>query len=207
MIKIYVDASSAKRVDIIIKHYTDFMGIVDGYTEGLRYMIECEKESNSHQEMGDLGIRVQTGGTTSDPTAKKAIRNVMTLEALINCDFSGDVMEGVNRAEEFIRDAYLLRDMRKDYDLFNRQLSILGTEKETFEKYLRREKSLDDIADEHGITYESAQQKIHKIRTRVKNRLLVSWMERWEVLRNGRKAMLYRQGAAGDSGNQQTDSI
>jgi len=170
-------------------------------------MIECEKESNSHQEMGDLGIRVQTGGTTSDPTAKKAIRNVMTLEALINCDFSGDVMEGVNRAEEFIRDAYLLRDMRKDYDLFNRQLSILGTEKETFEKYLRREKSLDDIAEEHGITYESAQQKIHKIRTRVKNRLLVSWMERWEVLRNGRKAMLYRQGAAGDSGNQQTDSI
>lgn len=131
----------------------------------------------------------------------------MTLEALINCDFSGDVMEGVNRAEEFIRDAYLLRDMRKDYDLFNRQLSILGTEKETFEKYLRREKSLDDIAEEHGITYESAQQKIHKIRTRVKNRLLVSWMERWEVLRNGRKAMLYRQGAAGDSGNQQTDSI
>lgn len=25
-------------------------------------------------------------------------------------------------------------------------------------------------------------------------------MERWEVLRNGRKAMLYRQGAAGDFG-------
>lgn len=96
----------------------------------------------------------------------------MTLEALINCDFSGDVMEGVNRAEEFIRDAYLLRDMRKDYDLFNRQLSILGTEKETFEKYLRREKSLDDIADEHGITYESAQQKIHKIRTRVKKQVV-----------------------------------
>ena len=45
LIKIYVDASSAKRVDIIIKHYTDFLGIVDGYTEGLRYMIECEKES------------------------------------------------------------------------------------------------------------------------------------------------------------------
>ena len=95
LIKIYVDASSAKRVDIIIKHYTDFLGIVDGYTEGLRYMIECEKESNSHRALGDLGVRVQTGGTTSDPTAKKAIRNVMTREALINCDFSGDVMEGV----------------------------------------------------------------------------------------------------------------
>ena len=91
LIKIYVDASSAKRVDIIIKHYTDFIGIVDGYTEGLRYMIESEKDSNSHRALGDLGVRVQTGGSTSDPTAKKAIRNVMTREALINCDFSGDV--------------------------------------------------------------------------------------------------------------------
>lgn len=69
-----------------------------------------------------------------------------------------------------MRDAYLLRDMRKDYDLFNRQLSILGTEKETFEKYLRREKTLIDIAEEQGITYESAQQKIHRIRRKVKNR-------------------------------------
>ena len=185
LIKIYVDASSAKRVDIIIKHYTDFLGIVDGYTEGLRYMIECEKDSNSHRALGDLGVRVQSGGSTSDPTAKKAIRNVMTREALINCDFSGDVMEGVDRAEEFIRDAYLLRDMRKDYELFNRQLSILGTEKETFEKYLRREKTLIDIAEEQGITYESAQQKIHKIRLRVKKQVVGSWMERWEVLRNG----------------------
>jgi len=96
LIKIYVNATSAKRVDIIIRHYTDFMGIVDGYTEGLRYMIECEKESNSCQDIADLGVRVQTGGMTSDPTAKKAIRNVLTREALINCDFSGDVMDGVD---------------------------------------------------------------------------------------------------------------
>ncbi len=172
LIKIYVNATSAKRVDIIIRHYTDFMGIVDGYTEGLRYMIECEKESNSRQDIGDLGVRVQAGGMTSDPTAKKAIRNVLTREALINCDFSGDVMDGVDRADEYMRDAYLLRDMRKDYELFRRQLCILGTEKETFEKYLCGEKNLVDIAEEQGITYESAQQKIHKIRSRVKKQVI-----------------------------------
>lgn len=172
LISIYVDANSAKRVDIIIKHYTDFLGIVDGYTEGLRYMIECEKESNHYREMGELGVRIQGGGGISDPTAKKAIRSVMTREALINCDFSGDVLDGVDRAEEFIRNAYLLRDMRKDYELFNRQLSILGREKEIFEKYLRKEKTLTDIAEEQGITYESAQQKIHRIRLRVKNQVI-----------------------------------
>ena len=52
-------------MDIIIRYDTDFMRIVDGYTEGLRYMIECEKESNSRQDIGDLGVRVQTGGMNS----------------------------------------------------------------------------------------------------------------------------------------------
>src|SRR5574344_1568732 len=99
LIKIYVDANSAKRVDIIIKNYTSFIGIVDGYTDGLRYMIECEKESNSHQALGDLGVKVQTSGPVSDPTAKKAVRNVMTREAIINCNFAGGVLEGVDRAE------------------------------------------------------------------------------------------------------------
>ena len=176
LIKIYVDANSAKRVDIIIKNYTSFIGIVDGNVDGLRYMIECEKESNAHQQNGDLGVRIQGGGAISDPTAKKAIRNVMTRDALISCDFSGDVLEGVDRAEEFIRNAYLLRDMRKDYELFKHQLAILGKEKEFFEKFLLREKTLEDIAQEHGITYESAQQKIQRIKLKVKKQV-VSFME------------------------------
>ena len=81
-------------------------------------------------------------------------------------------MEGVDRAEEFMREAYLLRDMRKDYELFRLQLSILGSEKDVFEKYLRKEKTLLDIAEDQGITYESAQQKIHRIRRKVKKQVV-----------------------------------
>lgn len=97
-------------------------------------------------------------------------------DALINCNFSGDIMEGVDRSEEFIRNAYLLREMRKDYELFNLQLSILGKEKESFEQYLRGEKSLVDIAEQEGITYESAKMRIHRSRLKVKNQV-VSFME------------------------------
>lgn len=46
LIRVYTGATSEKRIDIIIKNYTKFIGIVDGYTDGLRYMIECEKESS-----------------------------------------------------------------------------------------------------------------------------------------------------------------
>ena len=46
IIKIYADADSAKKVDIICRYYQNFMGIVNGHTEGLRYMIENEKSYN-----------------------------------------------------------------------------------------------------------------------------------------------------------------
>lgn len=154
----------------------NFMGIVDGYTEGLRYMIESEKESNSRQSIGDLGVRVQSGGMPSDTTAKKAIRNVLTREALINCDFSGNVLEGVDRAEMYIRDAYILRDMRKDYNLFNSQLGILGTEQDMFLRYIRKEATLGVLAEERGISYETVQQKIVKIKNRLKQQV-VGFME------------------------------
>ena len=171
LIRVYTGATSEKRIDIIIKNYTKFIGIVDGYTDGLRYMIECEKESSHRQSAGDLGVRVQTGGMTSDPTARKAVNNVITREALINCDFSGDVLDGVDQAEVYIRDAYILRDMRKDYNLFNSQLGVLGTEKETFTKYLLKEKTISDIAEDQGITYESARQQMQKIKVRMKKQV------------------------------------
>lgn len=172
LIKVYVNASSSKRVNLIIKNYNDFMGIVEGYTEGLRYMIECEKESNHRHDIGELGVRVQGGSIKSDPTANKAVAKIMTTEALVKCDFSGDVLKGVDRAEEFVSDAYLLRKMRNDYQLFNKQVETLGAEKDVFEKYLTREMSLSDIAELQNISYESAQQKIHKIRSRVRRQVI-----------------------------------
>lgn len=119
-----VDA--AGKADIICKNYSNFLGIVDGYTEGLRYMIENEKAYNRSQGHGDLGIRVQISGLYGDITADSAINNVITREAIIACDFSGDVQDGGDWSEQFKRDAFVLRKMRADYELFNRQLSILG---------------------------------------------------------------------------------
>ena len=171
LFKKYMKANSSKRVDIIIDHYSDFLEIVDGYTDGLRYMIESEKESNRRKEMGDLGVRIQSG-SLGDPTGNQAIRNVMTREALINCDFSGDVMNGVDRVDEFVEHAYLLRDMRNDYELFTRQLSILGSWKQPYEQYIRGEKNLVDISEEYEITYDSAKTKMHRIRLRMRKQVL-----------------------------------
>ena len=56
IIKNYAKADAAGKVDIICKNYSNFIGIVDGYTEGLCYMIENEKAFNRKQSRGDLGV-------------------------------------------------------------------------------------------------------------------------------------------------------
>ncbi len=83
IIEIYARADASGRVDIICKNYSNFIGIVDGYTEGLRYMIESEKAYNRKKNHGDLGVRVQTSGIHSDITADTVISNVITQDAII----------------------------------------------------------------------------------------------------------------------------
>ena len=70
IIKVYAQADSAKKVDIIIRYYPNFMGIVESYTDGLRYMIENEKAFNRQANRGELGVRVQAKGNHSDITGK-----------------------------------------------------------------------------------------------------------------------------------------
>lgn len=110
IIKNYAKADAAGKVDIICKNYSNFIGIVDGYTEGLCYMIENEKAYNRKQSRGDLGVRVQTSGMYSDITADTAINTVITKEAIIACDFSGDVLEGV---EDFQRISFRRKRYRR----------------------------------------------------------------------------------------------
>ena len=166
-------ASVATKLSGRIRNYSNFIGIVDGYTEGLCYMIENEKAYNRMQNRGDLGVRVQSSGMHSDITANTAINNAITKEAIIACDFSGDVLEGVDRGEEFQRDAYTLRCMRADFELFNRQLAILsGNELRIFRGYLSGEKDIGDIAEEEGIQYESAAQKVRRAKVKIKIQMI-----------------------------------
>ena len=83
IIEIYAWADASGRVDIICKNYSNFIGIVDGYTEGLRYMIESEKAYNRKKNHGALGVRVQISGIHSDITADTVISNVITQDAII----------------------------------------------------------------------------------------------------------------------------
>ena len=122
LIQAYGSSSAEKRIDIIRNNYPNFLEIVDGYIEGLCYMIEAERESNGFGERDKLGMEIQIGNMKSEFMQKKAIRNVLTREALLKCDFSGGALDGVDRFEDYIRVAKILREMRRDYKIFKSQM-------------------------------------------------------------------------------------
>lgn len=148
----YDEADSSGKVDLIIRHYSNFMGIVDGFTEGLCYVIENEKSYNRKASYGNLGVRIRSSGHHSDITADIAFENITTTDAIITCNFSEGILDGVDRGPEFQKEAFILRDMRKHYALFNKQLGILSNqENKFFLGYLSKEQNLGDLADAAGI--------------------------------------------------------
>ena len=168
----YKEASLAERLDIICKNYPIFLGIVDSSTDGLIYVIENEKAYNKRFSNGDTGVRVQKSRST-DTTADTAINNVMTRDALIACDFSGGVLDGTDRAEEFKQEAFTLQKMRADYDLFNSQLKILKPqERQLFVGFISREMDYGMIADEIGSGLDYAVLKIHRAKMKIKGKMI-----------------------------------
>ncbi len=172
IVQTYSSANAEKKVEVIIKNYRAFMGLVDGSIDALKYHIENDIDSMRREEKGDLGVRIRSGGMPSDPTSDTAIRNILTREAIVLCDFSDHLLDGLDRKEEYIHRAFTLRDMRRDFELFNQQLGVLGEEQKAFTMILKREIDLSGLAESKGINYESAQKMIQRCKVKMKSRMV-----------------------------------
>ncbi len=65
---------------------------MEGYEQSLSFIIKEEKAYARRSAQGDLGVKVQTSGT-SDPTAKAAIENIMIMEAIQKGDLESVTSE------------------------------------------------------------------------------------------------------------------
>lgn len=171
IIRKYETADTGKRIDIICKYYPCFVAIVEDFIDDLEYDIVEEQCYNRRVELGDLGVKVQTS-KISNPTQDDGIRNVELHKAILSGDFSGGELDDTNHGELFIKDAALVRTMLDDFGKFKKKVDKLQPkEKEMFGSYLQQEISLTDIAESSGTNYESAKQKVRRIKVTIKNEI------------------------------------
>lgn len=180
----YIAADSAGKVDLIYSNFSTFIGTIDSRIDGLVYLIENEKASNRRHENGDLGVKIKST-CFSNPTQDIACSNVTTRDALVKCDFSGGVLDGTDNSDLFRDEAFMLMNMRNDFNLFNSQLRNLDEdEMMIFKSYINRRKDVGTIADELGVTPETARQRIHKTKTKVKT-MMVDYLDLSYGRKNG----------------------
>ncbi len=172
LLVVYKNSNMDKKVDLLIDHYSEFLGVIDGYVEGLVYKIQTDKDIKRRSEMGELGVRVQGGGIKSDPTATKAISNIVTREAIEECNFNDEAFEDVDDLDIIINTSYSLRQMRREFELLSKEFRILGGDSKAMERYLKKEVTLPELSTEWGMSYEAAKQRVKRNRNALKNQVI-----------------------------------
>ena len=169
IIRKYAEAKPESKVDIICKYYPQIDGIINARIAGMNYIIWEEIEKNRRADHGDLGVRVQSGNGYSDPTGKEGCFRADLENAIRSCNFSEDILDGLEPPEKIIKEARILKEMKEIQNLYDLQIACLMEEERVlFKKYLNKEMNLTDIASSCGIEYASAVKKIAKIRDYVK---------------------------------------
>lgn len=178
-IKKYGNLKPAKRIDIILDYYKDFPGIIEGQQESLVYRIKNERDYVRQRRRVDLGVRVQSSGT-SNPTLREALEN-LSIEAAVNGEEDMDeLLQYVDQkeVEEIFREFFILQKMREEYRLLTNQLLLLSSkEKKIFKFFIEGNHDFQDLAEVEGIQNDSARRRIWQIKKKIKDETVESMLE------------------------------
>lgn len=162
----YETADPEEKVRFILNHFAGFELILTSYEGYIRISIEEECRYNRRKEEGDAGIRVH-GGFPSNPTLYQAVRNIEIDKAIRSGDMNRVLMY-TDDPQMHQQDCFILSDMRSDYRYTVEAIRRLRPDEQTlYLDYITGRRDLYRIAEDCGIQYQSAKNKIARIRIRV----------------------------------------
>lgn len=163
----YATADIKGRIEIILDNYPNFLKIMDGYEESLKFLIINDRKVSRRKGREELGIRVQISGT-SDTTADAAIERVMLSEAIRNGDMEEELKD-LECSEQYRKEAEVIRDMRDDYSLIKSQIKTLPwSEYRVLDSYLNGAHDLLKLADETECTYDGVKNRLKRARNHIR---------------------------------------
>lgn len=173
MEKIYGKYSCKKNIDrfeLIYRYYNVFDEIIDMYKEGLRELITSDKEYNNISDATELGVRIMTTLGVSDTTQAQALENIEIDDAIENEVYSDIFFKDIDDPDGIrfkIREYNL---MKSEYKLFSKRLKKLDKEEYIFLlKFMKKEDSVEDIADEYSYSVDYTRKKISQTKNKLKN--------------------------------------
>ncbi len=162
----YSQSEPERKARFILGNFRRFPKMIEGYESDWKIVVTAEKRYNTLHEMGDLGIRVQTSGT-GNPTMNKAIFETELDNAAGKRDLFS-VVKGTDDPEQHIREKMVIADMKDDYSIMKNAIHRLEeVDAEVLLRYIQMEKTIQEIADELQMNYDSAKKKLQRLRKEV----------------------------------------
>ena len=164
----YQEYSYKKRIDFILRNYYGIEEYIRGYEDILCDNIMVDRIVDRRDSYGDTGIRVQTSNM-GDSTSMTAVERESILEKMSEKALTRHISDD----PELKYEAITLRTMKRDLGFVNRAIRMLpGRDRRELGELLCHEKTIDDVAEEKGILYESAKMAVYRTRLKVKKNAL-----------------------------------
>lgn len=174
----YYDSGAEKRLGMLLDHYSSFPGFIRTLQFQTTYKIDAEFDSMNADSAELLGVRVQTSGL-ANITESKGMRLAELTKAFDTGVVDRDLLKGIEDAENYRMEIWVIYSMKKDYELVDGVIKNLDENDYPFySEYLKRKRELKALADEYGMEYETARKRIARIRRQIKNSTLCCMMKR-----------------------------
>lgn len=177
VIGFYLNKEPKDRISFLYEHYSDYSRISERYQDMLTRRIAAMR-SYERQRHDELGVRIMSGNPVRSLTEAMAEEN----DTIKNIVASGYLPKGVIRdyedQSEIRMGLHEMEIFQREYDLFNRALTDLdGEEAWLFIGYIRREKTMDVMADELGVEKDSVRKRIYRTKVKITGLLLDEFKE------------------------------
>lgn len=172
ILRSYRSNDAEGRLSIMLNNYAGFPKIIRIAEKKIQYKIKSEKEYLRSHARGELGVRVQTSGT-SDPTFNEASTNIMIEEAFKTGEVDKGLLKGIKDASVYEEEIRLVSIMRMDFELLEEIIEDLDeSDSKIMKQYLVEGRLFKEIADEEGRTYEAIKKRMERIRAEIREEIL-----------------------------------
>lgn len=164
----YYKMSPIERINYIYNNYYSFPARIKDYEYDLTETIREARASERRSNLGDLGVRIQTGGFIQDPTGSIVVENDIIISCIKSGRISDGLMESFGYDDEILRGIAEINLMRYEYDRFTNGLHKLKpTEYEIIHSYITYKSRLPEIARDYSITVQSANTRVFRTKKKL----------------------------------------
>ena len=167
LLQCYKSTDAEGRLEIMLNNYAVFPKAIRRAETKIRYRIKSEQEYNRNHSRDELGVRVQTSGT-SDPTFNEAVNNIMIDKALETGETDRSLLKEIKDAALYEEDIRAVSIMRMDYELLTEIIEDLEEDdSKMIKQHILEGRYFGEIAKDENKSYEAIKKHMKRIRDEI----------------------------------------